>query len=399
MNSVPVMNVGVAAREKCIMKRPAAQAEQGQSLVIFTLLLFALMGMLALTLDGGNGFLQRRLAQNAADAGALAGARELCITGDRDQAIYRALEYAIDRNGALEAEVTVDTGIVTVNTMISVPTTFGNVLGQPELTAHATASAGCFAPSGGINVLPVAWSCRLGEETADPGICDVDYDKTYIIMDSESGSTDHCAPSGAIDCDFDDDGRNDMFVGGDRSWLDLDGATNYSCGGACELKDWVENGFNSEIIYHTWVPEQSGVANDIFHTAEDTYDVGGPKYGEVVILPVFDKACRGDPDTEEESGCEWHDGDQYAGGEACASGQWCYHIISFSAFVITCVSDTPGAANSCPAKDEAIGVPGSGIENNTRTIEGYFVEGFVPGLSGRPSDGVDAGAYTLYLTQ
>ena len=63
------------------------------------------------------------------------------------------------------------------------------------------------------------------------------------------------------------------------------------------------------------------------------------------------------------------------------------------------MSDTPGAANSCPAKDEAIGIPGTGIDNSTRTIEGYFVEGFVPGLSGRPSDGVDAGAYTLYLTQ
>src|SRR3990172_7333160 len=90
------------------MNGPARVSRQGQSLVIVTLLLFALMGMLALALDGGNGFFQRRRAQNAADAGALAGARELCLVeGDlptkQAAAAGAAWEYAVVRNGALDA--------------------------------------------------------------------------------------------------------------------------------------------------------------------------------------------------------------------------------------------------------------------------------------------------------
>ena len=392
MNSVPVMNVGVATHEKSIMKRPVARSERGQSIVIFTLLLFALMGMLALTLDGGNGLLQRRLAQNAADAGALAGARELCITGDPVQAMDRAVEYAIDRNGALEAEVTVDTGTVTVNTMISAPTTFGNVLGQPELTAHATASAGCFAPGSGESVLPVAWSCRLGETILPDGSCNVEYDndgysKTYIIMDTSPVTNDHCAPQGSLDCDFDNDGENDMMLGGDRSWVDLNGDTNLECGGACELRDWIENGFDLEIDFHTWAPLQDGAETSTFQSAKT-------REGDIVLLPVFDAACQGDPRDE---GCDyWHDGeDQLAGGDSCPAGQWCFHLITFSAFLIECVSSKP--SERCDAKDQAIA--DDILDLSDKTIEGRFVRGFVSGLSGRPIDGVDAGAYTLYLTQ
>jgi uncharacterized membrane protein len=50
-------------------------SESGQFLVMLAVMLLALLAMLALVLDGGTLYLRRREAQNAADAGALAGAR------------------------------------------------------------------------------------------------------------------------------------------------------------------------------------------------------------------------------------------------------------------------------------------------------------------------------------
>src|SRR5260221_13985986 len=104
------------------MKPPIARSERGQSAVIVALLLVALVGMLALVLDGGNAFWQRRVAQNAADAGALAGAREWCNTQNATSAANRATEYAITRNGATKADVQVNGGLVTVSTTITMTT-------------------------------------------------------------------------------------------------------------------------------------------------------------------------------------------------------------------------------------------------------------------------------------
>ena len=75
--------------------------ENGQSIILVVLMLVGLIAMLALVLDGGKFDTQRRSAQVAADAGALAGAREYCITDNRTAAENRALEYAVTRNAGL----------------------------------------------------------------------------------------------------------------------------------------------------------------------------------------------------------------------------------------------------------------------------------------------------------
>ena len=54
--------------------------ESGQVMVLFGLSLVGLVGLLALVLDGANLYIQRRTAQNAADAAALAGTRTLAHT-------------------------------------------------------------------------------------------------------------------------------------------------------------------------------------------------------------------------------------------------------------------------------------------------------------------------------
>lgn len=366
------------------MRLHSYHSERGQSLVIVTLLSIALIGMLAIVLDGGYAYLQRRVAQNAADAGALAGAREWCITKNADLAVARALEYAVDRNGAVEADASLDSGEVTVNTRIPFQTAFARVFGQPEMTAVAEAVAGCFYPSMATGVLPVAWSCRAGQVLLPDGRCNMDYNQTFIIMDSSKITEDHCAPLGLLDCDTDDDGFNDMLRGGDRSWLDLSG----KCGGGSCLPDWITNGLPFSIEIHTWFPGQTGDPKPI-------YDAAKTRQGQIVLLPTFDLICQGDPATD--PACGFHYSlDKYPPDGGCSSGQWCYHVIGFSAFVIDCVSRKPG--ETCPEK--TLAVDAGILDKQDSTIEGHFVEGgFVPGLGGKTTDGVDMGLYTLYLTR
>jgi Putative Flp pilus-assembly TadE/G-like len=368
--------------------------EKGQSLLLVALLMLVFLGLLAIAMDGGNAYAMRRAAQTAADAGALAGAREICIDPPGDP-YSRAWEYSVGRNHATNADVTIDNGEVTVVAQITFRTFFAAILGRPQVTASAVATAGCFSPSGGTGVLPIAWSCRLPVGASDSDDCTIKYgdDQIYIIMDSEKTGPDpdqdfYCQdplthlPAGALDCDYNDDGINDILAGGDRSWLDLNGGG----GGASEMSDWILNGFPDEVHIHTWMGGQSGVAESVFQTANS-------QVGKDVVIPVFDQYCD-QPGSLPETSCPalYHSGDpQDVTVPSGGTSTLYYHIISFSVFHITCVDAPP--YGPCPAHKDA------GIKGNVKTIEGYFVQGPVPGLTGRPGDGIDAGAYSLYLTR
>ena len=53
------------------------ESERGQAIVILAFAMVALLAFAALAIDGGNAYVERRRAQNAADAAALAGARQI----------------------------------------------------------------------------------------------------------------------------------------------------------------------------------------------------------------------------------------------------------------------------------------------------------------------------------
>ena len=370
------------------MKRSRSKLlEKGQSLFLVALLMLVFLGLLAVAIDGGNAYAMRRAAQTAADAGALAGARELCVDPPGDP-VGRAWEYSVGRNHATDADVTVANGEVTVIAHITFRTFFAAILGQTQVTASAIATAGCFSPSAGTGILPIAWACRPPIVASDSADCTIKYgeDQTYIIMDSESTTADfYCQdpithlPAGALDCDYNDDGINDVLAGGDRSWLDLNGGG----GGASELSDWILNGFPDEIHIHTWIGGQTGVAASVFQTVHS-------RIGDDVIIPVFDKYCD-QPGSLPETSCPGLYDPQDVTIPSGGTSTLYYHIISFSVFHITCVDSPP--YGPCPGH-QAAGLPG-----NVKTIEGYFVQGPVPGLTGRPGDGQDAGAYSLYLTR
>ena len=82
------------------MKR-SIRADDGQTLIYVALGMVVLLGFVALAIDGGHLYAERRAMQNAADAGALAGARANSVWGFlRDTAEAVAREYAVTQNGA-----------------------------------------------------------------------------------------------------------------------------------------------------------------------------------------------------------------------------------------------------------------------------------------------------------
>ena len=61
--------------EEYLMKR--RKSESGQAAILLAMGMIGLLAFTALAIDGGNMYLQKRNAQNAADAGSVAGTREL----------------------------------------------------------------------------------------------------------------------------------------------------------------------------------------------------------------------------------------------------------------------------------------------------------------------------------
>jgi len=381
--------------------------EYGQILVIFVVALIVLLGFLALIIDGGNLFLQRRAAQNAADAGAMAGAAELCLPDNYSFASpeHAAITYATSYNTADTAIPEVDGvhGVVTVTTQISSSSFFAHFVGFPELTAQASAAAACCPATAGMGVLPIAWACRAPisgtlEDKTDCSENAITYAEVisyvnnypspipkelYIVMDSQSEPddlADICMSEGGwLDCDLDNDGDDDLIANGGRSWLDLDGAG----GGSSELVSWINNGFPEDLDTPVWLGGQSGVANNVFQNA-------GGKVGEIVTVPVFDKICDDYP-TE---ACGLEGGDDIIN---TAGGLYYHRVIGFAAFYITCV-DAPGLGTTCPGKNYA--VEQAGIKANTKTIEGFFVKDIIPDLTDMDCDsGVYTGAFVMRLTK
>lgn len=361
--------------------------QSGQSMVLVALLLIAFVGLLAVTLDGGYAFLQRRNAQSAADAGALAGARELCITGDTTLATQAAIDYSITRNQAEEADVVINGDEVEVTARIRIDTFFGSVLGRPEIVASGVAAANCFAAGEAEGILPLAWNCPPTETFYDAEgdwHCDMQYGPAdpYIIMNSRKidAEDSYCiSEGGAIDCDIDSDGEDELIAGGNRSWLDLDGSSSDSGGGSAQLVNWIRNGYPNSVSIHTFYGGQPGVSNNVFMAVEDIVD-------KTVLLPVYNAVFTGGPPP-----LPYDDPDDQV---VTSNGLTTYyHVIAFSLFKVTCVHAKGG--DSCPLYDQlrADGVLGP----DDKTVEGYFVEGSVVGLSGQGD--LIAGAYTTYLTR
>ena len=80
------------------MKRRPTRLQRGQAIVLVAMSVIALTGMVALSIDVGNSFTQRRLFQTAADAAAMAGAHL-----GLEQVMYgNPIDYTKQRNAAIK---------------------------------------------------------------------------------------------------------------------------------------------------------------------------------------------------------------------------------------------------------------------------------------------------------
>ena len=120
------------------------------------MLLFIMIPMAALIVDGAAVMSNRRMAQAAADAGALAGAQRACLGFDDAKTV--AEYYATVNNDATTALATVVGKQVTVNATVQYTSFFARIFGDPTLEASAEAVAGCYGVKG-EGVVPLAWKC------------------------------------------------------------------------------------------------------------------------------------------------------------------------------------------------------------------------------------------------
>jgi hypothetical protein len=436
------------------MKVIRKKNESGQSLVIIALGIIAFIAILALVLDGANAYAAKRQAQNAADAGALAGATYMCQHRYDDpdvinNAIATASEYAV-KNGAVDPAVvdpSMSAATVVVTATVTKDTFFAGVIGFLQVSPRAVAEAACRPPVG-LGVMPVAWACRppvvggipvpgmdCAEELGPCGDGATGLACTYVMMDSvkvksnkkckypditDPTDPDYCYTQNDLvcsahgpdltpahgcdyveptktDCDLDNDCIDELMTGGARSWLDLNGGG----GGANELKNWLRNGFPDPIYPHTWIPEESGVATSIFHTAA-AYVVG-----KDVTLPVFNKICDRYPNdlTNPETLAACNVGN--IDNRDIAGNNMNFHVVTFATFHVTCVQTGGNKVTAetgyvfiknkeCNGHGRAVSV--GSIDDNDKTIEGYFKELNHGGYGGL-GDQVDAGTFTVVLVR
>ena len=243
--------------------------ERGQSMVVVALLMLVLVGFLAMVVDVGNVYAQRRFMQNAADAGALAGARALALNQNPVPVVE---QYAKTLNGAQVCETTVVSPSVYVTVSKTCPTYFASVIGYPRFVVQASAQARFSAPStwGNSDLVPVA--VHKDAIRYSPA--------QTLIWDS---STTDDVPKNPDDYPVGWNPATDYVAhGAQRGWLDLDRDGSLS---DAELKNWIQFGFHGQPIrVGDWIPGDPGSRSSALQAMNDYRKIPG----EVVICPVYD---------------------------------------------------------------------------------------------------------------
>ena len=179
------------------MKRMKFRQQKGQAIVLVALMVVALSGMLALTVDVGNSYTQRRLLQTAADAAAMAGThlgmeQITNAGGTQDYSAQRttAIKFA-NFNGATGSDtITVvwvdNTGVAFANNGSNLPIIpAGKVVQGMKVTIAGNRNTFLFRALGiqsvGVSVSAMA---QFGTANAIVGA-------SPLLMNSDAGSGSH----------------------------------------------------------------------------------------------------------------------------------------------------------------------------------------------------------------
>lgn len=439
------------------LKNRISKFEKGQIIPIVAILILVMIAFAALFLDGGAIMSNRRTAQAAADAGALAGAQRICEGATAANVVSVAETYAAN-NGATSATVTISGNEVTVDATDENPSFFARVFGQETLSASAKAVAGCYYPSVAQRVLPVAFyyegppvnassadcqtngTCNLvswdfhtlmnaltttpitgpigGVGTANQ--INLPLDDIYVV--SESTKVCEKNVSGEIVC-------SDMSgetSGGNRSFIDLSALDK-----TATLSQIIQNGTKETMHLPAYLNGQTGVVGAVYQPKnfEDFEEIVGYEgyEGRLFFVPVFDKYC----DPKVETGCPYNDTftdlpssfdttfehDPFA--YLVSDTQQSYRLIGFAPFVVTCVTSNENSSFgvAVPTGTWTLGTETVEVGNaksicpgylalslndpdvTKDAIEGYFVEDFPADQYIWGTEGVDVGTYLISLSE
>jgi hypothetical protein len=340
--------------------------ESGQALLFVAVALVGLLAMLGLVLDGGNIYRQRRAMQNAADAGALAGARIMAFDGTMPEAEAEARDYAEERNGALSSDVSFDMEVrkITVVAHTTTDMTFARVIGLRDVDVSAKASASyaslMLGGDAGPGVLaPIALrACPAGEQCWD-----------YVDDPTQPGDAE---PTTIWDDDT-YEGPWDAYnvAGNNRGWLNLDcrgypaegqtlpeGVPRCATAGASLLTEWMLNGYPDPVSFdsYLWIRGDNGVKARPVAITE-------ARIGTYMAIPIFDDVPAGSPGGPGEAIQALYPGDTY------------YHIVDLACFYVTGVQAT----------------------GNPKGLTGLFTTGCA--FAGSPGEGWDSAVRTVFLTE
>ncbi len=162
---------------------------RGMVAVLMAVLLPVVVGVMALALDGGLIYLQRRQAQSVADAAALAGAYQL-YNGSNFSVAQSAAIAIGTQNGFTISSSNVtqpQSGYIAVSATSSQPRLFSSLWGAGTLSISASATArGKLAPYSTAAILVLATS---GTSVTLSGTTSVTASNGSIVVDSTSSSS------------------------------------------------------------------------------------------------------------------------------------------------------------------------------------------------------------------
>ncbi|NCP34513.1 MAG: hypothetical protein GW867_31350 [Armatimonadetes bacterium] len=316
--------------------------QKAQALIFYMVAAVAAFAFVGLSLDGSNLYRQRRLMQNAADSGAMAGARTL-VGGEAitNADVLAAIQSYATQCGGQNTQVEayygnsegqlgaisdyssgaappVEASGIHVIARTTVTVMFGFVLGQTQKTAGAEAYAS-FCPATSV--------------VADSGIFPIALEDDTLLATSV----------GDVIEIWDDNKIVDSLgneIGGQRGWLNLafiyaQGDTSRATGknhSNAALKDWVENGMTPPVTITAGAVD--GLDGDFINgdsgTRASAVAKSASRIGQRIMIPIFDRmysTSEMDAAFPGQSHSFWANNNYY-------------HIVGFAEFEITEVKST-----------------------------------------------------------
>lgn len=139
------------------MRDQLVREDAGQSLVMVSLMMTIFLGVLGLVIDYGQANMMQRQMQYAADAAAIAGAKELAV-GQAGQIAALRMQNVLAANGAdlSRSQASVNNGQATASASVNLSTSFLSLFGISEVPIQAVSRAGHGQIIESDNLMPFA---------------------------------------------------------------------------------------------------------------------------------------------------------------------------------------------------------------------------------------------------